>query len=982
MLCRSALWIMLVCSTAGIAQEEDLRERYGTRGLSAAQQIERGLELLAASKPQDALAAFDAALREEPECQFALFQRALALGDLGRIDEAIAAYEQTYALRSVRPSNVPVEAAMNLGLLYAHLDDAARSNLWLTRAILADPSGKFGRLGKAYRNLAVTALKRNEYRSAAACAAMGRRVSPDAVEEGLLQEASDHVTVRDEVARVLTLELPDCQVPQRAAPTQLRSVELAGEAPPSKLDDLRAHERHSLVFGISRDQSYYVVIAPGQEPTCRQVKVSGAVQSADLVGDDLYLVVTEPPRLLKVRAEDGAALSEYALPESTRSVAVLPDRNEAYLAGQAQMSMLEMSTGRVREVNAPGLAVRADPRRNLLYSYHKDRGRDRSVELLVGGQLVFIQPRDVDWHQTALFQFARTPAGLLLSWCRTSACSNGTYLALSPDGRWTAVVGGGGWRPAEGSRGGYGVAVLCATDPTTVLGFFPTGPSSTTQRVDPGLVYPVGCAFNGITNQIAVLTHDRVMVYHLADSREAVKIQAKLGGACAWTADGAWLVLAGEKGDVILQANELTEAEQERGKALRMAAATRPVSTAPAGGAAEPVAELREFAPSSDPNAARALLGSALREGRTARPPTWREFPAYSADAAVAERILTDVPEKENGIRVYRLRQALEKQPDALLLRYHLAEHLRISGQTDEATKKLLEVVHGDAGRTDLAALSLQALADLQLTRGDERGAIECLAAALLADRENPAARRALQPLVAQQGWTDETAQLGREEAPSSQPTTRAARRVLPDPPESGGVLSAAEVYARAARSVVRVQSGERSGSGFCIAPGLVLTNAHVLAERGPFAVRTYEKRGEQFGPGKVVPARVVFRAEGEDVAVLRLTDPPAGLEPLPIARHDPGVGQRVYALGHPVAGDQVLEATLSEGLVSAVNRVLEGKQYLQHSAAIHSGSSGSPLLDDRGCVVGLVTLKAELEAVGFAIPAERLRSVLTGLEN
>ena len=52
---------------------------------------------------------------------------------------------------------------------------------------------------------------------------------------------------------------------------------------------------------------------------------------------------------------------------------------------------------------------------------------------------------------------------------------------------------------------------------------------------------------------------------------------------------------------------------------------------------------------------------------------------------------------------------------------------------------------------------------------------------------------------------------------------------------------------------------------------------------------------------------------------------------------------------------------------------------FLQHTAAVNAGNSGGPLLDAHGQVVGIVTLKAELENVSFAIPAGRLREVFPG---
>jgi serine protease Do len=70
-----------------------------------------------------------------------------------------------------------------------------------------------------------------------------------------------------------------------------------------------------------------------------------------------------------------------------------------------------------------------------------------------------------------------------------------------------------------------------------------------------------------------------------------------------------------------------------------------------------------------------------------------------------------------------------------------------------------------------------------------------------------------------------------------------------------------------------------------------------------------------------------------------------------------------------------VLEQSLSDGIVSAAGRQLEGQRYIQHTAAVNPGNSGGPLMDERGQIVGINTIKASLEGVSFAIPASRIRA-------
>jgi serine protease Do len=99
-------------------------------------------------------------------------------------------------------------------------------------------------------------------------------------------------------------------------------------------------------------------------------------------------------------------------------------------------------------------------------------------------------------------------------------------------------------------------------------------------------------------------------------------------------------------------------------------------------------------------------------------------------------------------------------------------------------------------------------------------------------------------------------------------------------------------------------------------------------------------------------------------------------LQPLPVATANPSPGDKVYTLGSPGFGEGTLEQTISEGLVSSTSRKIDGVTYLQHSAAVNPGNSGGALLDEHGRVVGLVTLKARLENVSFALPAETIRAL------
>lgn len=157
-------------------------------------------------------------------------------------------------------------------------------------------------------------------------------------------------------------------------------------------------------------------------------------------------------------------------------------------------------------------------------------------------------------------------------------------------------------------------------------------------------------------------------------------------------------------------------------------------------------------------------------------------------------------------------------------------------------------------------------------------------------------------------------------------------------------------------------------GTGFVAGEGsLVLTNAHVL--RG---VR--EPRVRTLDGALLASVEVLLQDEALDLAVLRVRGLKA--QPLPLADGPaPAIGARVVAVGHP----RGYEYTVSDGIVSALRSLREGgPQMIQTTAPISPGSSGGPLLDLEGRVVGVCSLTlAEGQNINFALPASRLGPVI-----
>ena len=87
--------------------------------------------------------------------------------------------------------------------------------------------------------------------------------------------------------------------------------------------------------------------------------------------------------------------------------------------------------------------------------------------------------------------------------------------------------------------------------------------------------------------------------------------------------------------------------------------------------------------------------------------------------------------------------------------------------------------------------------------------------------------------------------------------------------------------------------------------------------------------------------------------------------------------GDDIYAIGAPKG----MAYTLTKGGVSAKERMIGNKSYIQIDAAINEGNSGGPLLNDAGQVLGMNTLKmSDSEGIGLAIPVNRICEYLKSL--
>lgn len=177
--------------------------------------------------------------------------------------------------------------------------------------------------------------------------------------------------------------------------------------------------------------------------------------------------------------------------------------------------------------------------------------------------------------------------------------------------------------------------------------------------------------------------------------------------------------------------------------------------------------------------------------------------------------------------------------------------------------------------------------------------------------------------------------------------------------------------------AITLISSDDGTGSGFFIGKsGLVLTCAHVIPRTGRTMVR-FNSAGKK--EQQTVPAEVVTVDREHDLALLRIPIPNLAVETVKLDLQWPvKMGQDLRIIGNPgLGGRQVLDRTMTEGIVSSPKREIEGLTYIQTSAAINPGTSGSPVFNQQGNVIGVVVLKAAIEGAGFIVSPERIQAFL-----
>lgn len=196
--------------------------------------------------------------------------------------------------------------------------------------------------------------------------------------------------------------------------------------------------------------------------------------------------------------------------------------------------------------------------------------------------------------------------------------------------------------------------------------------------------------------------------------------------------------------------------------------------------------------------------------------------------------------------------------------------------------------------------------------------------------------------------------------------------------PDSTDNLAPEDITRRFTETVVQIQCADSTATGFVVGKdGYILTSAHAVpVEQDVTVAYQLPVRGEL--TTFTATAELAAVDDERDIALLKIR-PVAPLVPVTIApKAAPEAGQPVTVIGNPTLGERVLSHTVTTGVVSSPRREIDGQIYIQTSAPTNPGSSGGPIFDNYGRVVGLVAVKTHLEGTGFGIPAEHLRRFLS----
>ena len=172
-------------------------------------------------------------------------------------------------------------------------------------------------------------------------------------------------------------------------------------------------------------------------------------------------------------------------------------------------------------------------------------------------------------------------------------------------------------------------------------------------------------------------------------------------------------------------------------------------------------------------------------------------------------------------------------------------------------------------------------------------------------------------------------------------------------------------------------------GSGFIVSNnGYIITNWHVVQNK-------YSNCYITLANGDIENGTVVWSDQDLDISIIKIKK--AGLKHLKLGdSKNLKLGETVYAIGNPIGRE--FQRTVTSGIISGKNRTIKiedeyGENYMENliqtDATINSGNSGGPLINKKGEVIGINTVKiTSAEGIGFAVPINTIKPIIESFIN
>jgi len=987
------------------AQEEDIRISMDSRNYQVAQLTSRSIELAQSRQLDEAMRLLERAVQMDPDCAMAWFWLSLCRNDTGDLEGSIRAGEEVVNVGKRRNvmTNVQSEGAVNLALNYARIgkhEDAVR---WFSQAMLIDPKNTHGLLPKAYRNLAISYHEANDPNAACIAAVQGASLDPIFVKADFVETMIQGAMANGgDVADILDGGFSPPLPPVRSQKPELSALPEIGDAWGNIKMLLMVPQQNVMVALPEGESQSKITLFSGLgtgEPM--ELDLGGPIRALTTTSDRIYASLGNPTRLAEVKpTATGGSVLEWTLdvPSVPVSLAVFPEQDLIFMTGYDRVVRRFNMKTRLVSVMEDCVAniLAADPVGRFLFTMEKDAPVGGGMDtFIINGRPVTVVSTPTGGSETTLTRYHVIDGELVVGGVHFNAASNGRIIGLSPDGSIVAPIGGGGYRGSEQPHGaGYGSVAFPIDQFGTQFGFY---------KCD---AYPQGVAIAPTTGLIATASDEKVHVASVRDQTSFWDVETDRKdpfATVAWDATGRFLYVAKEKGGIACFELEQTAEEKTRGTAWvqeteQLASAYRPVSTVTFGGTlTKPQPWVKEFTlESANAKTARDQLADVMREGRsTLMPLGWQYASIYAADPVRRGQIAYEFGQVGGaelaGTNLYRIKELRAKYPSDPVIANLEARNLLLIKRYDEAFAAFMEALRFDEGRTNATFEAFRGLGELRAEQGKPDEAAAYYAAAIRSDPYHPRIFSQASATLAQVGLEAELERLHSNLGVASSSTASMANNmnppasVTPTQPATpvaapaGITLTPEQIHQRSVSSIVYVRTENGSGTGACIRDdGLIVTNFHVVGGAQVIYVYPYAETQGQIRRLEPVKVNIAFSSEQVDLAFLKPVDP-VNLTALPLA--DQGAvlkpGARVYAIGSPGAAEQALDLSLTDGLVSSADRKVGQRSYIQHSASINPGNSGGPLLNTYGQIVGINTLKAEMESVGFAVKADQVRAAL-----